>query len=643
MSLETISPLSTVHYFFDIECGLTWDPYPRAVCYNVYRADDGSTTFLGIVECGEHQCLEVDPGCYAVTAITPDGETPFGQPICTETHVPPCSGAIDYTITETISGFVLSWTGFPGAKCYNVYKNDVLIESCIPLQTISLTQTTVEQCFVVTAIAACGETLKGTPVCLPPTPPPPPIPPDDTLWECMAAYWKMDEVTDGSDRTDATGNGWTAVNSVGTVFAGPGLINGGITQPELTPPSSLVVAGAIDARTAFEPFSVQIWWRYDGADHSGDTLIGKWLVLSGDWKIYYDVPTNAFVFRSTDGAGIPSADVANTSTPIVAGNWYHIVATFDGTDLALYVNNSVVTAPLAGVRRVNGDLVIMNNQVGSEFPGGSLDEAAYWLRQLQPAEVTQLYNSGVGATFTPFTPSTIWPVVTSYWTMNEAAGQTREDLKSLNPLVDKFGNFVASPGILNDSAGPPGIFDSSLLAAAASPSLSPGPGKSFSFGGWVAFDAGIGAASAAPLWGKTTGFYFNPDFSGAEYALIWGATGDWTIRFVVYDAVPNQFPVDTAIPLAWRADGLFHFVACGYDACTGQIWIQLEDQNRVVANAPGASPTNNPLTIGTNSRNNGLTSQCRVDELVYFNGLSLTPGQVVMLTNGGAPIPPPYT
>lgn len=54
---------------------LSWDAYPGALCYSLYRADDPLGEFVLVAECIPDTFYILSPGYYRVTAITPDGET----------------------------------------------------------------------------------------------------------------------------------------------------------------------------------------------------------------------------------------------------------------------------------------------------------------------------------------------------------------------------------------------------------------------------------------------------------------------------------------------------------------------------------------------------------------------------------------
>lgn len=63
---------------------LAWNRYPGVLCYSVYKLVDEldpNGDYQLIAECISDNFYDPDePGTYKITAITPDGETPFGEP-----------------------------------------------------------------------------------------------------------------------------------------------------------------------------------------------------------------------------------------------------------------------------------------------------------------------------------------------------------------------------------------------------------------------------------------------------------------------------------------------------------------------------------------------------------------------------------
>jgi len=83
-------------------------------------------------------------------------------------------------------------------------------------------------------------------------------------------------------------------------------------------------------------------------------------------------------------------------------NWHHVMMTYDGTTILLYLDNSQIYSggnPSFGTPVTNS--YIGDDNSGSGFFKGVLDEMGFWTRALSSSEVSQLYNSGAGLQY-PF-------------------------------------------------------------------------------------------------------------------------------------------------------------------------------------------------------------------------------------------------
>lgn len=73
---------------------LSWNNYPGALCYTVYKAVDSNNPFgeyVVVAECIEDPMINLEPegeGCYRVSAITENGESELSDPICEVGHCP---------------------------------------------------------------------------------------------------------------------------------------------------------------------------------------------------------------------------------------------------------------------------------------------------------------------------------------------------------------------------------------------------------------------------------------------------------------------------------------------------------------------------------------------------------------------------
>lgn len=98
---------------------LSWNNYPGALCYTVYKAvdsNDPNGPYEIVAECIEDPEIDLEddgPGCYRVSAITAHGETELSEPICGVGDCPfiisgatPSSQTVNQGQTVTISAEV---------------------------------------------------------------------------------------------------------------------------------------------------------------------------------------------------------------------------------------------------------------------------------------------------------------------------------------------------------------------------------------------------------------------------------------------------------------------------------------------------------------------------------------------------------
>ena len=110
---------------------------------------------------------------------------------------------------------------------------------------------------------------------------------------------------------------------------------------------------------------------------SGVEVMGS-LRYSGN---YYDVNSGDQNFYVTTGGG-----------------WYHVVLTFDGTNLVLYVNgdekDTNSNSNYSTVNQTGVFSIGRRHDTGALYYNGKIDEVAFWNTGLSANAVTALYNSG---------------------------------------------------------------------------------------------------------------------------------------------------------------------------------------------------------------------------------------------------------
>jgi uncharacterized cupin superfamily protein len=212
----------------------------------------------------------------------------------------------------------------------------------------------------------------------------------------LAAYWKMDEAN--GTREDHVGS--LDLLEVGTVDAGTGVINNGVTG--FTDTDFLEVAhNAALAPTG--DFSISVWVRPSSL--SGISFILAKGLTSGasgarSYYLWQSDDTVHFDILTTDtGRSVSFEDALNDSQ----WNLIVVVADFENELLKISVNGATFeTAVLSGTGLSDSGqslkVGIDENLTDSfRYPYvGSIDELGIWPQALSQTEVTTLYNSGAG-------------------------------------------------------------------------------------------------------------------------------------------------------------------------------------------------------------------------------------------------------
>jgi hypothetical protein len=108
--------------------------------------------------------------------------------------------------------------------------------------------------------------------------------------------------------------------------------------------------------------------------------------------------TERFAFSIGDITGVGTLAIALSSTPIVVGQLYHLVGTYDGSFVRLYVNGALEGQATTSVA-INYDTrpVFLGTSGETNFDGklnGIIDEASVYNRALEPIEIFRLHAAG---------------------------------------------------------------------------------------------------------------------------------------------------------------------------------------------------------------------------------------------------------
>jgi len=218
------------------------------------------------------------------------------------------------------------------------------------------------------------------------------------LTDNILAYWKLnDDGSGGVSLADSTGNGYALTNN-GGVTLGVGIIDGGATSTSAGGTS--LTNSSISASGAW---SVSYWANVSSTDqsanYSGDVSIGN--IGSGALVVHTfgdASPAAGWVYSSAEQANYGQYFLTNLN------QWYHHVITNDPINgLSWYINGfTYFVNQGGGTNRDWSEITLGANITNENASTDSVyDEVGIWNRALSGAEVTQLYNAGIGLTY-PF-------------------------------------------------------------------------------------------------------------------------------------------------------------------------------------------------------------------------------------------------
>lgn len=215
----------------------------------------------------------------------------------------------------------------------------------------------------------------------------------------LQSYWKLGEAS-GTTATDqkAAANG-TYSGSV--TLAQPGLI-------QLDPDTSAVFAGGkVAAGTVYgfagtAAFSIEAWVKGTATDNNARRIVSNENSANVGWMLAYQASTGTVLFTRGD---VTTFEQISRTGSLAPGALLHIVATYDGTNMRLYLNGGLVGLPLASSRSLPA--VTQPFTIGAKSYTtdattaftGPMEKVAVYNVALSQATVTALSNAGNGGSY----------------------------------------------------------------------------------------------------------------------------------------------------------------------------------------------------------------------------------------------------
>jgi hypothetical protein len=206
----------------------------------------------------------------------------------------------------------------------------------------------------------------------------------------LVSYWRLDE-TSGTVAKDqhGTNNG----TYLGATLGAPSLLGGDIDpaillngtsgQVAIADASSLDLTGSFTLSALVKPSSVT----------------GKHQIISKTSVYWIQIVDGGMEFAFVDPTMAKQA--LTLSTGFAAGVVVHVVATYDGQALRVYLNGALagsqaVTAVPGGIVKMGSQLYIGTWDGKSYFLGGEVDEVFVTSSSLTAARVSKLYAASLG-------------------------------------------------------------------------------------------------------------------------------------------------------------------------------------------------------------------------------------------------------
>jgi hypothetical protein len=195
----------------------------------------------------------------------------------------------------------------------------------------------------------------------------------------------------GSTWTDLTGSGISMTLYGSPVYSSA---NGGYLS---FVPSSSQYGSTSTSLAATSTWTIEAFIYYNGTNTGGLPCIFTDTYPGTSSSIQWALGSLAGGGNTALQAGYFSGGwfVTPAQTPLTSGNWYHVVGTYDGTNIKLYINgslNQTTASSTAPVRNAGGHRIMRRWDLG-DYWGGNLAVLRLYSRALSSTEVSQNYSA----------------------------------------------------------------------------------------------------------------------------------------------------------------------------------------------------------------------------------------------------------
>ena len=161
-------------------------------------------------------------------------------------------------------------------------------------------------------------------------------------------------------------------------------------------------------------FSVSAWMKSSSQTNYA-VAVGKNSGNNG-FSMQMRKDFNRFAFNINDGSWKQA--YYDGINPIDDGKWHHVVGTFDGSTIKIYVDNIKGTDASSGTMTSNTANFIISGPNFPLFFNGQMSNVSYWNTALTSAQITELYNQGKPSNLNNHSA---YSNLVSWWKLNASA------------------------------------------------------------------------------------------------------------------------------------------------------------------------------------------------------------------------------